>query len=177
MSSFALELKLKITNPDGSAFNDKSKLTAIDGFGNRVIKKFALFLNSIQVESNVHFGIWNSVYSYLYLDRGSLEAVGQNMLYKYLKTKFQSTITKSSFDNQPSEEVTTQKVCKTGIHICTPLSFDISSANFHLLNGVDIRIRLDLVPPKVLINSTNGIDYNYEIEHAKLWCQRIVSIP
>ena len=177
MSSFALELKLKIINPDGSAFNEASKLTTVDGFGHRIITKSALFLNSIQVESNVHFGLWNSVYSYLYLDKGSLETIGQNMLYKSLRTKIHSNITQSCFENQPSEEVTIQKLCKTGIHICTPLAFDISSANFYLLNGVDLRIRLDLASAKTLINSTDGIDYSYEIEHAKLWCQRIVPIP
>ena len=59
----------------------------------------------------------------------------------------------------------------------TPLKFNISSADFYLLNGVDIRLRFDLAPAKLIINSYDDNDYSYVVHSVKLWTQKIIPDP
>ena len=42
------------------------------------------------------------------------------------------------------------------IHMMTNLTFDISSANFYLLNRIDVRIRLYFASPELIINPVTG---------------------
>ena len=56
-----------------------------------------------------------------------------------------------------------------------PLCFDISSTDSHLLNGVDIRIRIDLSPPTMVINSLpDDEEYTYRVESAKLFVEKVI---
>ena len=45
------------------------------------------------------------------------------------------------------------KGCKNLLHMMTPLKFKISSADFYLPNGVDIRLIFDLASAKLILNS------------------------
>ena len=56
----------------------------------------------------------------------------------------------------------------------TPLNLDIENSDFYLLNGVEVRIRIELSSPQLIINSSESEKYNYKILSAKLWAQKIV---
>ena len=58
-----------------------------------------------------------------------------------------------------------------------PLEFNISSTDFYLLNGVDIRLKFDLAPTKLIIYSCDGVDYSYIVHSVKLLTHKIIPDP
>ena len=59
----------------------------------------------------------------------------------------------------------------------TPVNLDLASANFFLMNSVDVRLRFDLASSSSIINTSDDTEYKYHISHMKLWCQKIVPYP
>ena len=174
LSSFALELKIKLKNPNGSDLGPESKVSLIDGAGHRILSRCTLFLNGTACESSAYFGLYNTIKTYLNMGKDDLQSVGRNMYYKSMSTKIEDKIDASSFANLSSDEVLMQDECKGMVHMMVPLCMDLSSSDFYLMNGVDIRLRFDLSSPRLLINSNDGKDYKYSIETVKLWTQKIV---
>ena len=177
LNSFALELKIKILNENGGALTPESKLSLIDGAGHRILSRCSLFLNGTACQSSAYFGLYNTIKSYLNMGKDDLESIGRNMYYKSLSTKIFDKIEATSFENLNSDETLIQSECKDVIHMTVPLCLDLSSADFYLLNGVDVRLRFDLSSPNLIINSNDGRDYKYSIQMVKLWTQKIVPNP
>ena len=178
LNSFTLELKIKINNPNGEDLGKDTKLTVIDGLGHRILSKCTLFLNGTPCESNSYFGLFNTIKSYLNMDKEVLSSIGRNMYYKDIKTTIHDNISNDSFTNLTKDEENIQQECMDIIHLMIPLTLDLSSSNFYLMNGVDIRLRFDLSPPNIVINSSDTItNFNYSIQTVKLWTQQIVPNP
>ena len=59
----------------------------------------------------------------------------------------------------------------------TPLMFDFAAAQTYLVDGVDIKIRLDLAPPALVINSPDPERYVYSLQSIKLWSTKIIPYP
>ena len=173
-NAFALEMKIKIIKPDGSDVDNTANITVIDGLGHRILSRCTIFLNGVPSESNSYFGLYNSINTYLSMGKGSLSSIGRNMYYKDIHSKIDSKIDAATFANHNADEKEIERECKNIIHMMTPLKFNISSADFYLLNGVDMRLRFDLAPAKLIINSYDEVDYRYEIQSVKLWSQKIV---
>ena len=64
LGSLQFEFKLQITKADGSALDDNCHVTVVDGLSDRLLSRSSLFLNSIPVENNAYFGLYNSVHIY-----------------------------------------------------------------------------------------------------------------
>ena len=46
------------------------------------------------------------------------------------------------------------------------------------MNGVDIRLRFDMAPAKLIINSAdNNNEYSYVIDGVKLWSEKMIPDP
>ena len=71
-------------------------------------------------------------------------------------------------ENDDKKEI--EKDCKNILHMMTSLKFNISSADFYVLNGIDVRVRLDLAPAKLILKSYDNVDYN--VHSVKLWTQK-----
>ena len=59
----------------------------------------------------------------------------------------------------------------------TPLIFDFAGAQTYLVTGVDIKIRLDLAPPSLVINSSDPERYVYSLQYIKLWRTKVMQYP
>lgn len=177
--SLSLELKVKITKADGGDLPDNASITLVDGFAHRLLSRSSVFLNSTPCESNAFFGLYNTLKSYLSLGKSSLDSDGRNMYYKSLDTKSPKTFNAPYFvqANLPKDEKEIINDVKGIIHTVCPINLDISDANFYLLNGVNMRIRFDLAPASVLLNTIDDENYKYQIQTAKLWVQKIVPQP
>ena len=57
-----------------------------------------------------------------------------------------------------------------------PSKFNISSADLYVRKGVDIRLRFDLSPAKLILNYDNA-DFSYIMHSVKFWIQKIISNP
>ena len=177
LNSFSLELKLKINTPDGGDLSPTVNLSVIDGLGHRLLSKCSMFLNGSPCQSSSHYGLFNAIKSYLHMGKDALSGIGSNMFYKAQDTEIFDEYEEDAYEDQSPDETAIQSTCKKIIHMMIPLNFDLSTSNFYLLNGVDIRLRFDLASPQLLINSFDGVDYNYTIQTVKLWTQKIVPNP
>ena len=108
------------------------------------------------------------------MNKGALSGIGRNAYYKDLDTPIDQTITDSTFANMNSSEKSIYDDSKKIIHFVSPLNIDIGNSDFYLLNGVEVRIRIELSPPELIINSSANTKFNYKILSAKLWVQKIV---
>ena len=61
-----------------------------------------------------------------------------------------------------------KKDYKSILHAKTPSKCNVSSADFYLHKRVDIRLRFDLAPAKLIINLYDGIDYSYIVHYIVL---------
>ena len=176
LNSFVMEVKLRITTVDGKILEKGNHVSVVDGCGHRLLSRFTLFLNGAPVESNSYFGLYNSLRTYTSMPRGKLDGIGRNMYYKTLSTDIDEEFTENSFiDNLISmDEKKIIKECKSVLHMMTPLHFDMSSSGFYLLNGVDVRLRFDLAPASVLLNSYDDAHYRYSLQSAKIWVRKVV---
>ena len=178
--SFYLESSIRIVKNEDTALDKDCNVTLIDGFAHRMLLRSSLFLNGIPIENNGFYGIYNAVRYYLTSPRVHLPSSGRNSLYKDIdSTIHESSITKNDFDSSKISPLENKliKECKGPINFITPLNLDISSANFYLLNNIDIRLRFDLSPSSLLINTCDTEQYKYKIDYMKLWCEKIVPYP
>ena len=176
LDSFSIEMKLNIVKANGSKLDETDQLTLVDGFGHRILNRCSLFLNGTSISSDQYFGINNVVKSYLNMDKSILPTHGRNMYYKDLNYDIEEVITMDGYTknlNNNHERSIVEDV-KNGIHSVVPLNLDIASSNFYLLNGVEIRLRIDLAPSEVVINTHLGEKYRYNVEYMKLWVEKIV---
>ena len=174
LDSLSLEMKIKVVKQDGSDVDDTSKFTVIDGLGHRIFSRCTIYLNGTPCSNNAFFGLYNTIRSYLNMSKDALPGVGRNAFYKDLNTPIDSTITDATFANLNSEEKSIFDDTKKVINFTSPLNLDIGNSDFYLLNGVEVRIRIELSSPQLIINSSESEKYNYKILSAKLWAQKIV---
>ena len=178
--SFTIETKLEILKADGSVLDDGCNVSVVDGLGHRLFTKCSVSLNGVPCENNNYFGIYNMLKTYLSMGKHELSSLGRNSYYKDVSnTTIVDSFTAADFtaNTVSLDEKEIIKECKKPLHFMTPVNLDISSANFFLLNSVDVRIRFDLAPSTCIINTSDDEVYKYKISHMKLWCQKVVPYP
>jgi len=179
LSSCYIEMKIRITKADGSPLDAASNVTVIDGMSHRILNRSSIYLNSCPIESNSYFGVTNLLRNYLNMDSEELKSVGRNMFYKSLDTTIHDKITAAVFDdnNMSPDEASIIRDVRDVIHTVCPLMLDISTSNFYLLNNVGMRLRFDLAPSSVILNTYGNEEYKYKLDMVKMWCSKIKPVP
>ena len=174
-TSLALEMKMKIVDSKGEAPGEDAKISVIDGLGHRILSRMTLYFNGIPIETNNFFGLWSALKTYTSMSKDKLDSVGRNMFYKSLSHDIIGTFNSTNFPTtSDNDEQKIAAQCKSILHFVTPLHLDVGTGDFYLMNGVDVRLRFDLSPASLLINSTDNVEYNYKIFNIKLWAQKVV---
>jgi len=179
LSSIYVEMKMKIVNEDGSSLDDSKNVSLVDGVANRIFTRSSVYLNSIAVESNSSYGICGVLKNYMNLSKESIDGVGRNMYYKSLDSKIYDLFVADAFkkENITRDETDIIADCKKVVHMICPLQLDISTANIYLLNAVNIRIRLDLASPSMIINTYDTEKYKYRLSSVKLFATKLLPLP
>ena len=180
LSSLQIEFKLQITKGDGTALADGENVTVVDGFADRLLSRSSLFLNSVAVENNSHFGLYNTVYNYLNMKKSSLASFGRMKYYRSLKSNINDVISNATDftdDVLTADDIKINSESRSVIHSITNLNLDVGKSDFYLINDVEIRLRIDLASPNVLINSSSAGPFSYRLNLAKLWVQKIIPQP
>lgn len=177
LSTLALEVKMGITNADGTALDDTDNLTLADGLFHNLFKSHSVYLNGTQVEGNSYFGLCNNIKVYTQMRKSNLCTLGRNMYYKDLINTIPEKITDAYFSTASDDEKTIMKEIKTGVHAMGPLLLDISDADCYLLDRIDMRLRLELSPAAAVILTSNSKQYKYNIKLCKLWLKVIKPMP
>lgn len=173
-ASFAAEIKIRILNEDGSALDAAANVSVVDGLFHRLFQSHAIFLNGIQTESSIYFGLFNNIKNYLNMDKDMLGGIGANMMYKDIETPIVNIIDDGYLANN---DKIVSNACKSLMHLTGPLLFDMSETDAYLLDNVDVRIRLELASPSVIILSPDKKKYKYTIEMCKLMVKKIIPVP
>ena len=179
-NSFMLESKLKITKGSGADLDDACNVTVIDGLAHRLFQKSTLYFNNTPIEGNTEFGLYNALKTYLSMGHNEITGRGRNMYYKdYRESDIIDKLTTDHFKKgyATRNEESIREDCKKTLHFMTPLMFDFASAQTYLLDGIDIKIRLDLAPPSLVINSPDAERYVYALQSIKLWSTKIIPYP
>ena len=179
LQDFSLELKIKFSK-NGQALQATDNVTVIDGLGERILSMMSLFCNSTQIESHAYFNVWRAIDTYTSLHKNSVDSIGRNMYYHDLNSPIHDKIEAQCFEDRhmTSTGKKIKRECTGTIHMMIPVKFNISSSDFYLLSGCNLRVRFDLASPKVLINTPDTTDtFSYSIEMAKLWAQKVVPEP
>lgn len=179
MSTISLEMKIQFTNANNTPIENTKNISLVDGFFHRILKSHSVFLNGTQVESSNNFGLLNNVKTYIQMNKNNVDTLGRNMFYKNLNVPIPSVITGDYFDGEriDTHEADIVREAHGRIHAVGPLLLDLSCLNTYLLDKVSVRIRLDLAPANVLINSHDKEAFKYLISSCKLWVQSVKPVP
>jgi len=173
-----LEVKLKITQGNGEPLDENSHVSVIDGLGHTLISRSTVYLNSTICESNAYKGIWEYVKSIVSSRVSEESSTLRANYYRRVKSTCIDTVTDGYFTQPSSEERQIIQEVKNGIHLMIPLNLNISSADFYLLDNVELRIRLDLNPASyILLSNQSDNLYSYEIQLAKIHVEKISPQP
>ena len=82
-------------------------------------------------------------------------------------------VTTSFTDEKSLEKDLSDSVKNQGVHICFPLLLDISSLDMYLLDGVGLRIRLELANNSWVMNLNDNTANSLKIAMARLWMDRV----
>ena len=176
-ASMVIEMELKVTMEDGSDIDGADHISTVDNIGERILSSASIFLNGVQIENNSNFGLYNSIQTYLSMGKEDMETFGRNMFCKHYNDKNFRIFDADSMKSPSATESAIISACRDVIHLMIPLKLDIATANFYLLNAVDMRMRFQLAAPSVVLNSASGKLFTYGIRFAKLFCKKALPNP
>ena len=176
--SIVLEMVLKLTKADGTSIDfGSTPVSVIDNLGQRILLTSAVFLNGVQVESNGHYGIYNAIKTYLSMGKNDLDTIGRNVCCRDSYDKIVPEFTAANVKDPGNREKSVINACKNEIHLMIPIKMDIATSDFYLLNSVAIRMRYQLAPPELVINTPSNEPIKYNIQYAKLMITKYVPNP
>jgi hypothetical protein len=111
------------------------------------------------------------------MSKDSLMSVGRSMLYKNVNSQIPQTVGAPFFAALDDDEEALAASLRHPIHLMGPLNFDIGRCNGYMMDNVNIRIRLELAPPNILIMTSDADLYRYRIDMCKLWCKKVLPVP
>jgi len=202
-SSLQAEVKLRVTNEDGTNLTNAANVTLVDGFMHRLFQSHSIFLNGVQTEGSNHFGLLNLIKSYTNMKQDTLSSVGSNMFYKDMNTVVPDTVGVDYFQRARGTYTVAEAISAGGsqpatpavrvplnpnensiisgtrdvLHCMGPLNFDMSGCDSYLLDNVNVRIRLELANASVVLLSPDDAIYKYRIDLCKLWCKKVEPNP
>ena len=173
LDNLFLELKLKFKNEDGDDIDDETNFSVIDCLGISIISRCSVFLNSVPCESNSFKGLYEYVKIITSTGYEESKNLGKLNFMKSLYTDIVDTVTENTYSDESvkTHEKQIMKRAKESVHTFAPLKLDISSADFYLLDHVEIRIRLDLQPASYIALSNGRL--SYDVVCAKLHVEKI----
>ena len=177
LSSLVIEMEIKVKKDDGGDIDATSHISAVDNIGERILASSSIFLNGVQVENNSHFGLYNTIQTYISMGKEDMESFGMSMFCKHYNDKIIRTFDADKVKNPSKTEASIISACRDVIHLMTPLKLDITTGDFYLLNAVDMRMRFQLASPSVVLNSASGEKFTYEIRYAKILCKKAIPNP
>ena len=178
LSSLLLELNVKpVNSTTGADLDDDVKLALVNGLANTLFKSVTVFINEKMVESNPIYNYTSYVKLLKSMNSDNIHTIGKcgffhNDLNAGGITKTYNALTFSTASNL--EAVLMNNIKSNGIDICFPLLLDIATLDMYLLDGVDLRIRLEMANNRWLIKSPdNNINAALTTRKVKLWLDRV----
>ena len=179
LSHLTLEMKVQFTNANNTAIEPAKNLSLVDGFFHRMFKSHSVFLNGTQVEASNNFGLLNNIKTFTNMSKMNIDTIGRGMFYKNLDIPIPNTLATDYFEpaNIHQKESDIVRESHGVVQAVGPLLLGISDADQYLLDKISMRVRLDLAPASVLINSNDTEEFKYFITSCKLWVRVVNPVP
>ena len=176
LSSCLLELSVKPVNSnDNTTLPDDVNVAMVNGLVNTIFKSVTVFVNEKMIESNPVFNYTSYIKLLKSMDPNTVDTIGK-CGYFYNDASVTRSYDTSIFTPASGsiEHKLMANVKDHGIDMCFPLLLDISSLDMYLLDGVDVRIRLEMANNAWIIKTdTGGSNIKPYIRKAKLWIDRV----
>ena len=179
LSSLAIEFSVQPV--DGGTLNnlgDAVNVSVINGLANTLFKSASVYLNEKIVESNPIYHYTSYIKKMQTINDETLNRVGKcGGLFDDLN---QSGVTKTYTAALYGEDATTLEkkrsaIIKThGVHVYFPLLLDICTLDMYLVDGVDVKFRLEMAGINWLVKSNTTHNVRLKVGNAKLWVDRVM---
>ena len=180
LSSIFMQLHIKLTDTaTGAPLGDEVTTGLVNGLSNTLFKSVSVFLNEKLVEANAFFNYSSYIKLLKKMNKQQISRYGPcGHLYDDCNTLgVTQTYTDPIFTTQTSniEHKLMSGIKANGVYLCFPLLLELSSLDMYLLDGVDVRIRLELANQNWIVNSsTADADISLNISKAALWIDRVI---
>ena len=178
LASLLIEMNLNISMSDGSDLPDDLNIGIVNGISNTLFKSISVFINDKMVESNPLFNYTSYLKMLTNVNRDNVNSFGKCGFFHddanngavtqtYVATTF-TTVTNI-------EHKLLSSLKGSGVDVCFPLLFDSSTLDMYLLDGVDLRIRLEMANNNWIFNSNADISQTVlNINTAKIWLDKVI---
>lgn len=142
LSHTILQLRVKIVKKNGTNLADTDDVAPINYFLNTIFSELSLFLNEKQVASQANYAYRALLECLLFSSKASQESIyGAALFYKDTASQHDAhvkTATNSGYNSRHA-------LCENSkvMDIMGPLHFDLASQPKLLINGVNVRIKLE----------------------------------
>ena len=179
LSSLLLELSIiPVNSGDNSNLSDDINVAMVNGLANTLFKSVSVFINEKMIESNPIFNYTSYIKLLKSMDPNTVDTIGKcGFFYDNANNQSVTQTYDTSAFAAPSgslERKLMAHIKSHGIDMCFPLLLDISTLDMYLLDGVDVRIRLELANRSWIIKTdTGGSNINSYMRKVKLWVDRV----
>ena len=175
LTSIVLEMSVKV-NRGGGAIPDNDHIALVNGLGNTMFKSVTVFLNDKMIESNPIYNYSAYLKLLKSFKPSNMENVAKCGFFHddSIGSGIKDTLNDDSFSNNSLEAQLSAEIKKDGVNICFPLLIDLASIDMYLLDGVSIRIRLEMASDSWIMNThMSGNANKIKIDSAKMWLDRV----
>lgn len=175
LSHTILQLRVKIVKKNGADLGDTNDVAPINYFLNTIFSELSLFLNEKQVASQANYAYRALIECLLFSSKASQESIyGAALFYKDTASHHDVHVKATTNDGYNSR----QALCANSkvMDIMGPLHFDLASQPKLLINGVNVRIKLE--KNKDVFSLMSATDsYKIVIQSASLYVRKISVAP
>lgn len=175
-SKINLELKLTVRKGDETDMGDLDNVDLPLSVINSIFRSCQVYIGEKLVESNPYFNYSAAMKLLKTFKYTSINTLGQLANINNSYESESETYVTASFPGSSTSTVKRINEFKTvGYRGIFPLFLDIASLDQYLLDGVPLRIRLEVASNEWALNSDkiNG-DYRLQIEEAKMWIEKVI---
>ena len=179
LSSTALELKLSITSNGTAKLKADENATIVDAPVNSIFRAAQVYVGDRLVESNGFYNYSSYIKLLSTFKKANLDTIGK---LGYMNPNYESetnNYTSTNFPGTNAENLNRINELKdTGIHLKFPLCLDVGTLDHFLLDGIPLRIRLELANNAwILATAKEDARYVLHINDAKLWLDKVIPQP
>ena len=176
LSSLALEMKVIIRNEKKERLTPAQKAVFVDSPVNSMFRSVQVYLGDRLVESNGFYNYSSYIKLLTTFQKRNLDTLGiAGMLNVDYETE-PSVYDAAHFADDDDERMKRSK--EAGAHVKFPLSLDIATLDQYLVDGIPLRIRLELAGnPWIIGTADDDPKYIVEMKEAKLWLDRLSPQP
>ncbi|XP_042855398.1 uncharacterized protein LOC122242213 [Penaeus japonicus] len=179
LSTLSIDMKITLSKEDGTTLTDVDHVVLTNGLSNTFFKSCTCYLNEQMVESNALYNYHSFIKMVTTISPDRIATLGRSLYYfkDYNGSKgIIDTYTDEYFTGGNKLEKEIIKRCKQyGVSLTGPLLLDLASLDAYLLDGTDVRIRLEMANKAWVMNThLDGQNYKIKIDSVRLLIDRVI---